>query len=208
MKNAFVTNIAAALIVFVSTPALAGNGAIGKVMTLTGAAESSSQKGATQVLSVGATFNEGDRIITHADTRLRILLPEKIAMQLGPNAEMTIVHPTPGETRVSLNQGELMSSVHHFSATERPRFEVRTRSASMGVRGTTFFVAETPSKPTFVCICHGTVAVKTQDKETAITSEHHDAPKFVDPEKGTLIAAKAGVDHKDADAAALQKLVE
>ena len=208
MKNTLVTNIAAVLLILVPAAAHADGSAIGKVVSFKGSAESSSPRREPLHLSEGSSIFAGDKITTHADTQLRILLADKIAMQLGPDTEMTITHPAVRDTRVSLKKGSLMSSVHPLSGTERPRFAVRTPSASMGVRGTTFFVAETPSKPTFVCICHGSVNVKTKKSETPITSEHHDFPKFVDPENGTLIAAQGGVAHKDEDAAALQKLVE
>ena len=206
MKNSFVTILGAFLFIFMAPPALADTGPIGKVVSISGSAESSFSGGTHASLSEGSPVFAGSKILTHENTTVRILLSDKIAMQLGPNTEITITHPAVRDTRVSLKNGSLMSSVHHLGV--RPRFEVRTRTASMGVRGTTFFVSESPAKPTFVCICHGTVAVKTKDKETPITSEHHDFPKLVDPDSGKLLAAKTGVDHKDEDAAALQKLVE
>ena len=206
MKISRLTTLGAFFLLLATTPGLAETGPIGKIAFITGSAESSFSGGTLANLSEGSPVFSGSKIITHENTAVRILLTDKIAMQLGPNTEITLTHPAVRDTRVSLKQGNLMSSVHPLG--KRPRFEVRTRSASMGVRGTTFFVSESPTKPTFVCICHGTVAVKTQDGETPITSEHHDLPKFVDSKNGKLIAAQVGIDHKDEDAAALQKLVE
>ena len=79
----------------------------------------------------------------------------------------------------------------------------------MGVRGTTFFVKVEKGKDLFLCTCIGSISV---DDEITLTSKHHDVPKFIRPGntplKSRLIDSDMGLDHSDAEAGPIIKLLE
>jgi hypothetical protein len=180
---------------------------VGKIVEVRGEAVStSSPKG----VAAGSPVFEGDLISTKEGSLVRVLLDDSSALQLGPNTQTRIERPGGSRTRVELLAGSLASMVRALvkGATNSPRFEVKAGQAVMGVRGTLFFVQQIKAKPTFLCVCNGTVGVKWKGRDTTITSKHHDAPKYLDPKKKDMIPAPMGSDHSDADGEALQKVLD
>lgn len=107
---------------------------------------------------------------------------------------------------VELKNGAVFSLVNN--PLKRPEhFRVSTHAASMGVRGTAFFVKTSKHAPDFLCTCSGTVNIKNPKGKLLkeITSKHHDEPVVIDQ---TLKKAPEGMDpdHTDEQGAELAKL--
>ena len=74
----------------------------------------------------------------------------------------TIIMPledvSKNKTIISLIKGEIISKVH-----KKP-FEVKTRNAVLGVRGTEFYVSSLKDENTWMCVNEGMVAVTVKNK--------------------------------------------
>jgi ferric-dicitrate binding protein FerR (iron transport regulator) len=83
-------------------------------------------------------------------------------------------------------------------------FTVRTPTAVLGVRGTTFCV-NAEDNWTYVCACNGTLRVKDPDggNETLISSPHHQAFKFVQKDGKTNVVPAELKYHDDQSVQAL-----
>jgi hypothetical protein len=182
---------------------------LGKVVELKGEAHRVLKGSGSEKLTVGSKVFPDDRIATGTDSMARLLIENNEAIQLGPNSEIVLEHPKKETMTVHLIAGNLLSHVR--KAVEKlsaPRYEVRSGSAVMGVRGTTFFVQQKKGKPTFVCICNGTVALNWNGKENVFTSQHHDNARLLEDSKKALMPVPMGHDHNDGEAAALANILE
>ncbi|HZM44592.1 MAG TPA: hypothetical protein VFC14_07155 [Burkholderiales bacterium] len=88
--------------------------------------------------------------------------------------------------------------------------QVRTESASIGIRGTAVYVENEPDR-TYVCTCYGTARLRpVGDPKAAETvrTKHHDQPRYIYP-KGTprKIEKAPVINHTDAELVMLESLV-
>lgn len=84
-------------------------------------------------------------------------------------------------------------------------FTVRTASAALGVRGTSFCINAAPAW-TYVCACNGTLHLSDADGKNAmdLSSPHHKAVKYRPAKGGGFEVVPAGLEyHTDADVEAL-----
>jgi ferric-dicitrate binding protein FerR (iron transport regulator) len=190
--------------ILAAVPCFAESGTvIGKVAELSGSA-----LGGSAQLAAESPVHAGDRITTAAGSRARILFDDQSAIQLGAETEIKVVRVGKGATVIHLVRGGVLSRVKpQPKKSITPRFMVRTKSAVMGVRGTTFFVRQDAAKPAFLCVCEGTVDVTWHGHKTTRTSHHHDAPVWLDQTQPSLTPESHGPAHDDADIAALGTLL-
>lgn len=165
------------------------------------------------VKSDGSPLFEGSKVFIHErlttgpKSFVRLLLPDGVAMQIGPQSAIELKRDKDKVTSLRLIKGFVLSRIRSALApAEKDKFRVHSKSVSMGVRGTTFF-AKAQEKKTFLCTCEGTVHVKWPKGEEIITSKHHDTPKLITEGNEQTEAAPVGSDHADEDALALDKLL-
>lgn len=164
-------------------------------------------------IAKGDTLAEGTTVQTGVRSKLKLLLPGDIALEIQPESEFKLVRKTPTspDWGAHLQRGGILSVVRN--PAKRPsHFYVRTRSAAMGVRGTMFYVRSREKEYDFFCACNGSVTLQrpTDAQPAVITSHHHDAPKVVHVESGKIEAAQnvhASIEHTDEELAALQALL-
>ncbi len=88
--------------------------------------------------------------------------------------------------------------------------EVRTATASIGIRGTAVYV-ETGADRTYVCTCYGTARLMPLDDRQAaetVRSRHHDQPRYIYAKGMPRMIEKAPVvNHADAELILLETLV-
>lgn len=165
------------------------------------------------VRSNGTPLFEGSKVFIHErlttgpKSFVRLLLPEGVAMQVGPKSSVELKRDKDEVTSLQLIKGMVLTRVRSaLTPAEKDKFRVQSKSVSMGVRGTTFF-AKAEKKKTFLCTCEGTVRVKWPKGEETITSKHHDSPKLISESGAQAEAAPVGSDHVDEEALALDKLL-
>jgi hypothetical protein len=168
--------------------------------------------GNREALAPGAVVNENDVIETNSDGTATLVIQDgsvKSAVMIKPSSRIKLSGKPGQAVEIGLERGAVLSSVNTPDYKKRPQpFRVRTKSATMGVRGTVFFVKADVGAPTFVCTCIGKVHIE-HDKFGAmdIESKHHDAPKQIQENAGNwLLPAPMGTDHADAEAGVLMKL--
>lgn len=93
----------------------------------------------------------------------------------------------------------------------RDSFDLRTPTATVGIRGTGVYLEVDPEK-TYVCTCYGETAIAAADDPAAsetIRARHHDAPRYVlaRPQGGRRIVPAAFAYHTDLELMTLEALV-
>jgi hypothetical protein len=160
----------------------------------------------TKDLHEGDELNPGDEIVTGHRGIARLLLSQGVAMQIGPGSRVVLEKGKHGApTTVELFKGYLLSKIRKDG--DGIKYRVRTKTASLGVRGTTFFAKQEPDGRTFVCVCEGTVVTTWDKGEKLITSKHHDAPTWVEAGNPKGVKAPMGDEHNDEEIAALAALL-
>jgi hypothetical protein len=156
-------------------------------------------------LHEGDEVKPGDEIVTGHRGVARLLLTEGVAMQIGPGSRVVLESKKGQPTTVELFKGYLLSKIRKDG--DGIKYRVRTKTASLGVRGTTFFAKQEPDGRTFVCVCEGTVVTTWDKGEKLITSKHHDAPTWVEAGNPKGVKAPMGDEHNDEEIAALAALL-
>lgn len=157
-------------------------------------------------VKVGAKVFPGDVITTGPKSFVRIVLREEAAIQIGPNSSLQVTRREE-TTHLSLLKGFVLSTVKALKSRKKSRFEVTTKNASLGVRGTTFFVKEESDGRTFHCVCEGTVAVHWNGGRKNVTTKHHGSPKWISSDGKSVLSAPMGRDHTDEEIEKLKQLL-
>jgi len=98
-----------------------------------------------------------------------------------------------------------------LSVSRNSPMTVRTSTATVGIRGTGFYIEADPEQ-TYFCTCYGTTEVQaTEDPESRekITAVHHDRPLYIvkDGGAGRNIRAAPFVNHTDPELALIETIV-
>ncbi|MCX7943354.1 MAG: FecR family protein [Deltaproteobacteria bacterium] len=138
-------------------------------------------------LNVGMFIEKGSKIITKKDSRVKIMMMDDSLLVIAPNTEFSIdeyVVELGNKKRtsvLSLIRGRILFYINKAFSKPEGKFEVKTKNAVAGVRGTKFIV-ESGDKE-FVGVINGEVVLKTKDIELVLTQG-----KFVDSSKGYVIS--------------------
>lgn len=97
----------------------------------------------THVARIGFMVQAGDVLLTGPKSRLKVLLSDDSVLALGSKSRLEIkrhLFEKNGKRSTSLRlvRGQIRALVHKMVADKKPDFEVRTRTAVAGVRGTEF----------------------------------------------------------------------
>lgn len=98
-----------------------------------------------------------------------------------------------------------------LSVSRNTPMQVRTATASLGIRGTGFYVESDPAL-TYFCTCYGTTDVAASadpESKTTVESKHHDRPLYIvnDAERGKSIRNAPFINHTDQELAVIEALV-
>ena len=113
-----------------------------------------------------------DQIHTFESGRLQITLIDGSLLSVGSHSEMKIVRHAADtqQTQIELGIARMRVDVQKITKTGG-KFEVRTKTAVIGVVGTSFVVAADETR-TRVCVMDGEVEVRNSDPAVAQTSVH------------------------------------
>lgn len=151
----------------------------------------------------------GDAIATGAASKIIFVIGSH-AMLLRSDSQLQIEatqksEPTPLISALRLLHGKLLSV-----SRDMP-MRVETPSASIGIRGTGFYVESLPEQSYF-CTCYGVTDVRaTADPESqaTVTSYHHDRPLYIlkNAPRGQHIRNAPFINHTDQELALIEALV-
>lgn len=119
----------------------------GKVLDMNGKVEVSLANGDIVPAEIGMALNEGDAIKTKADSFVLVKLegPETATVELNENSELLLTELAIDEdkgtqkTLLDLALGKILIKAETLH-NENSKFEVKTPTSVVGVRGTTFAV--------------------------------------------------------------------
>ena len=146
-----------------AAPAGAASPPSGSVTFLSG--EATRQAGGkAEKLASGSLVYQDDLVETGVRTRLEVKLPDRSVIRLGPQSKLRLTTAVFGKgvadrkVSASLLVGQIWAKVEKVVGGES-RFEVQTRNAVAGVRGTTFRVDARQDQSCVVKVYSGAVAV-------------------------------------------------
>lgn len=110
-----------------------------------------------EVASGSQIFLE-DRILTGAGSRMQVLLLDETTLTIGPNSDLVIdrfvydPESGTGEIAAEMATGFLRYLSGQVASETPENVRINTPAASMGIRGTALFIAQSPDDPnTFFC---------------------------------------------------------
>lgn len=127
-------------------------------------------------------------------------------------ADSKLVIDKPADQPESLLIGGLrMLSGKLLSVSRNSNMKVTTSTATVGIRGTGFYIESEPDR-TYFCTCYGVTDVQATDDPSSretITARHHDRPVYVvrDGGAGNNIRSAPFVNHTDQELALVETLV-
>jgi len=175
-SKAFVLSVTA-LALSVALPAVsnATETEIGTVASIDGTAEIG-RDGEWAAAVVGDPVHAEDILRTGKPGHMRIVFDDDSVLTLGDSSELTVSDhvfaPDQGETRslVDLLSGTVNAVVSEYYKNPNAAYEVKTKTATAGVRGTEFVVSYEPAeKLTEVFVVDGRVEVTSQVEDVQNT---------------------------------------
>ena len=167
MKTTALALIATALTLSLTLPSVsnAKETEIGTVASIDGTAEIG-RDGNWTAAAVGAPIHADDLLRTGKPGHMRVVFDDDSVLTLGDASELTVsdhvFSPSTGETRslVDLLSGTVNAVVSEYYKNPNAAYEVKTKTATAGVRGTEFVVSYEPGEEiTEVIVVDGRVEV-------------------------------------------------
>ena len=173
-------------------------------------------KGQTQTPAAGTLLEPGTIVVT-AETGGAILVLNQAgaqtAVKLLPQTRVRILALEKNELQtqqIEIEEGALIAATQNAGTIKRP-FRVKTRTATLGVRGTGFFLKAHQGQPAFLCVCQGEVEVKSRRDTLRFKSKHHDHSMQFTKAEGQLASrlerVPMGNEHSDADGGELNEVL-
>lgn len=151
----------------------------------------------------------GDTVSTGKDGEIIFVVGSQ-AMILRSNSQVQIIPP---ETSVASTLIAALRILNGklLSVSRNAPMRIETSTATIGIRGTGFYVESVPDQ-TYFCTCYGTTDINaTADPEskTSVTATHHDRPLYIvqDGGRGNNIRNAPFINHTDQELALIEALV-
>ena len=147
----------------------------------------------------GMAVRAGDKVVTGPNSEV-VFAVERDAMLLRPNSTLEV-----------LNNGlRVVSGAVLCVFQPKRRKEIRTPTATIGIRGTGVYV-EAESGRTLVCTCYGETVLEPIDQPSAretVRTTHHEQPRYFFARGAPRMVTPAPmINHSDADLELLKKLL-
>ena len=139
---------------------------IGKVSSLQGEA-TLSQKNVLTHVKKGSSVEENDLLSTAPSSRAQVILNDDTVITIGPNSEYLFVHYSNGnskEVEMRLKRGFFKTVTGKIGKVAPERFKIKTKAATIGIRGTQFMAYVGREEERIGCI-QGSIIVWTDEGE-------------------------------------------
>ncbi len=160
-----------------------------------------------QQVKIGTPVKVGDRIKTGVASTVVVVLGRD-AFMLRQNTDLEFKATANADTvldTVLISTGKVLAV---FEKASRRNVDVKTRVATIGIRGTGAYI-ETQGERTYFCLCYGAAAVTTAatPNPQMLTADYH-LSNWVSEVNGAMKIEKAPfADHSDAELTLLEALV-
>lgn len=145
----------------------------------------------------GQLLGNGDRITTADKSTCDLLIGTKDIVRIAPNSDVLF---DSARFSFTLQKGGILSVVQKLA--KKKGYRIKTPTAVVGVRGTTFFVSTEDGKEIYTCCCNGTIRLMDNAAEKVldeVTATHHKATVIKDSGKGPELVAGGMLGHTDAE---------
>lgn len=150
----------------------------------------------------GQAIGPGQRVVTGADGEV-VFIVGKDAFLQRPNSEFSLETGT-GVAILRYISGKILSVFG-----KGPK-QLRTPTATIGIRGTACYIEAEPVR-TYFCLCYGEAELAPladPDARQTLRTQHHERPLYIGDKPGqTMLAKAAVVNHTDAELTMLESLV-
>ncbi|OFZ83410.1 MAG: hypothetical protein A2583_08555 [Bdellovibrionales bacterium RIFOXYD1_FULL_53_11] len=154
--------------------ASAASASSGRIVLLKGKAYKT-VGGQSVYLKEGDAVDQGMQLTTMPASALKIMLQDKSQLSIGPDSSMRLDGTLASIPAISLVKGQLRAKIE-ASNRQKIKFILRTKSATMGVRGTEFqTVFNQQNNITAVVTMEGSVAMVKNTNETAAALRSNEA---------------------------------
>jgi len=151
-------------------------------------------------LEIGDRVVSGSTFVTAPDSSCEILFGGKNIFRIQENT-VVVITLKKGQGELDLQKGGMALVLQKLETlgSREPEFGVTTPSASLGVRGTAFFVQVESESSTYICACNGTLQVEDGKSRQSqdLTGTHHKALRFEARADGTYEAGPAPMLYHD-----------
>ena len=162
-----------------------------------------------QSASLATPIQAGDTVQTGRNSEI-VFVVDGHSMILRADSKLQIERAD--NSAASLLIGGLrMLSGKLLSVSRNSSMRVTSSTATIGIRGTGFYVEADPEQ-TYLCVCYGQTDVQATDDPSSreeITSTHHDHPVYIvkDGNPGNNIRSAPFLNHTDQELALIETLV-
>ena len=122
-----------------------------------------------------------------------------------------VIQPQQDSTAALLVAGLRLLTGKLLSVSKGSQYRVSTTTATIGIRGTGFYVEADPEQ-TYFCTCYGVAEIEAQndpDSKETVASEHHDRPLYIvnTASQGNNIRDAPFINHTDQELALIETLM-
>lgn len=163
-----------------------------------------------QEATMETRINPGDTVQTAKDSEIIFVVGGNHSMILRGGSHLVLESAKSTSGSLLINGLRLLTG-KLLSVSRNAPMRVSTATATIGIRGTGFYVESDPAL-TYICTCYGItdIAANTDpESKTTVESKHHDRPLYIakDAGQGKNIRNAPMINHTDQELALIEALV-
>lgn len=162
-----------------------------------------------QPATLATRIKPGDTVQTAQNSEI-VFVVNSHSMILESESKLLIEQPA-GTTDSSIIGGLRMLSGKLLSVSRNSALKVTSSTATIGIRGTGFYIEADPER-TYFCTCYGATEVEANSDPSSresIVSTHHDRPVYIvaDGGSGNNIRLAPFINHTDQELSLIETIV-
>lgn len=163
-----------------------------------------------QAATPSSSIKPGDTVQTGGNSQLVFAIGSQ-AMILRGDSNLQVQAPAEASASNSLIGGLRLLTGKLLSVSRNAPMRLQTSTATVGIRGTGYYVEADPEQ-TYFCTCYGSTEIQATDDPQSlerVTAAHHDRPLYIVKDGGTgrNIRNAPFVNHTDQELALIETLV-
>lgn len=163
-----------------------------------------------QVATMETRINPGDTVQTAENSEIIFVVDGNHSMMLRGGSNL-VLEPAKSTSGSLLINGLRLLTGKLLSVSRNTPMRVSTATATIGIRGTGFYVESDPAL-TYFCTCYGVTDITANtdpESTTTVEARHHDRPLYIanDAAQGKSIRNAPMINHTDQELALIEALV-
>ncbi|HEU0188987.1 MAG TPA: FecR domain-containing protein [Gallionella sp.] len=163
-----------------------------------------------QEATLETRINPGDTVQTSKDSEIIFVVNGNHSMILRGGSHL-VMEPAKDAAGSLLINGLRLLTGKLLSVSRNTQMRIITSTATIGIRGTGFYVESDPEL-TYFCTCYGITDIAASadpESKTTVESKHHDRPLYIlkDAGQGKNISKAPMINHTDHELALIETLV-